>query len=265
MAQPAREVKSIQRAIVEVLSAQLSVHDSATAYKTGSSIILNASQHAHAKFLTKLDFSSFFPSINAATIARLLRASIRGIQDSDVTFVLDACLWYGDGEHALCVGAPSSPLLSNAAMYEFDVAASQVALASGCTYTRYSDDISISAQAPDLLSGVEQQIRVICRGMNYPNLVFNEEKRVAVGRGAAMRVTGLTLANDGAVTVGRLRKRGARAGVKNFLAGHMSLDRVDELKGELAFVLSVEPQYRDVLVSTYGHRIAELLPRQRDL
>lgn len=261
VAQPAREVKSVQRAIVTLLSPILPIHEAATAYVEGSSILRNAAFHENARYLTKLDFRGFFPSIDAAAISMLLRASIPEISDDDVRFVLNACLWTGDGRLALCIGAPSSPFLSNAVMFGFDTDVSAFAVAHGCKYTRYSDDIALSAQEPDLLRPIEDYIRKKCREMDHPRLELNDEKRVAVGRGASMQITGLTLANQGGVTVGRTRKRGVRAGVNRFVSGALSLEEIDALKGEVAFVLSVEPEFRGVLLASYGPQISLLLPR----
>ena len=75
-----------------------------------------------------------------------------------------------------------------------------------------------------------------------------------------MRVTGLTLANNGMVTVGRARKRGVRAGVDRFVKGRLSSEEARKLRGEIAFVLSVEPDFVHVLLNTYGDSAAGLLP-----
>lgn len=262
IAQPAVEVKAIQRAIVEVLTPRLPVHESATAYKLGSSILDNARRHERSRFITKLDFSNFFPSIDASAVAYHLRFHIQDIVDSDVQFILNACLWRHEGPHALCIGAPSSPLLSNVVMFIFDREITEYCRAVGVVYTRYSDDITISSDEPNILSGVEKFIRNVCRGSVHPKLLLNEDKRVAVGRGTGMYVTGLTLANQGFVTVGRKRKRGVRSGIKRFMSGEFSADEFERLKGEVAFVLSIEPGFRRVLIRTYGPAIAPLLPRQ---
>lgn len=264
VAQPAREVKALQRALVEILEPVLPIHEAATAYRSGASILENARRHKDARYLTKLDFSRFFPSIGDEAITLLLRSNVAGITDAEIRFVVSACMWRPEGISELCIGAPSSPLLSNAVMFSFDEAVQSHCESHGVQYTRYSDDIAISARVPDVLEPVEKWIRSYCAAMRFPRLVINETKRVAVGRGAAMRVTGLTLSNQAAVTVGRERKRGVRAGVKRYLTGELDAESFARLKGELAFVLSVEPEFRRVLVKTYGLRITPVLPRLKD-
>lgn len=261
VAQPAREVKALQRALVEELQKVLPMHDAATAYRKGSSIIRNAHAHADAKYLLKLDFEAFFPSIGPrALLAHLNKYAVGIWSDAELQFVLDLVLWIGnDGGRGLCIGAPSSPFLSNTVMFDFDAAVADVCSGVRVTYTRYSDDISLSAIDPGVLADVEVAVRELVGRIAYPRLKLNEAKRTSVSRAAAMRVTGLTLSNQGVITVGRVRKRGVRAGVQRYMRGLLDDAEARRLKGELAFVLSVEPEYRLVLFATYGMRAGELV------
>ena len=263
VAQPSKDVKAVQRGIVAVLENLLPVHPAATAYQRGASILENARRHANSRFITKLDFSQFFPSIDAPAVAHCLRSQITDIDDRDVEFILDACLWFLNGVRCLCIGAPSSPFISNAVMYEFDQQVFAVANGMGFTYTRYSDDVTISSIAPNVLADAEIAIREICARYRHPQLRINENKRVAVDRSTRRQITGLTISNDGRVTVGRIRKRGVRAGVSKFIRAQLSADEVVVLRGELAFVLNIEPEFRAVLERTYGDAITQILPRQR--
>jgi len=147
-------------------------------------------------------------------------------------------------------------------MFDFDSEAFAVTSAIGVSYTRYSDDIALSSMIPDTLRQAEDAVRQLVA--SRPALRINERKRVAVGRGTSMVVTGLTLTNQGWVSVGRERKRGVRAGVNSYLRGTMDEADTLKLKGEIAFVLSVEPEYRGVLVRTYGLRVWSLLPRSAE-
>lgn len=111
VAQPAREVKAVQRAICAILALRLPVHESATAYKSGSSILVNASAHMGRKYLTKLDFSDFFSCIDGSAISHLLRRNCPDFSVEELRFLIDVCTWRPEGRRVLCIGAPSSPLL----------------------------------------------------------------------------------------------------------------------------------------------------------
>jgi hypothetical protein len=192
-----------------------------------------------------------------------MRKYLKDLAPEEIGFVLSACMWKpkGTGIQRLCIGAPSSPLLSNSIMFEIDSDISTMCIEVDAVYTRYSDDICISSELPDVLGPLEQKIRLRIASNRSPVLKINEEKRVAVGRGNAMTVTGITLSNQGVATVGRQRKRGVRAGAMRYLSGLMSPDEVAKLKGEIAFVISVERGFRFVLIRTYGEGIRPLLPR----
>jgi hypothetical protein len=263
VAQPAREVKAIQRLIIQLIENKLPIHDAATAYRSGGSIFKNAKPHAAARFITKLDCENFFPCIDRTSLRRHLAKYLLELTPNEIDFILSACCWRpkGTSTQRLCIGAPTSPMLSNSIMYEVDRDISNMCAEVDVVYTRYSDDICISATRPDVLGELERKIRSRIAQNKFPSLTLNDKKRVSVGRGNAMNVTGLTLSNTGLVTVGRKRKRGVRSGAMHYINGILSADEIFRLKGEIAFVISVEPGYRYVLWNTYGAAIAPLLPR----
>ena len=112
-----------------------------------------------------------------------------------------------------------------------------------------------------VLGPLEQKITQRIAANHSPTLKLNEKKRVSVGRGTAMTITGITLSNQGMATVGRQRKRGVRAGALHYIQGLLSPDEIERLKGEIAFVVSIEPGFRLVLLRTYKDAIRPLLPR----
>jgi hypothetical protein len=63
IAQPARELKDIQRLLLERYLNVLPIHPAATAYVIGKNILSNAELHKDAKVLLKLDFKDFFLNI----------------------------------------------------------------------------------------------------------------------------------------------------------------------------------------------------------
>ena len=65
IAQPATEVKALQYWVMQHVLSQFDVHPAATAYQKGLSIADNARPHTRGRYLLKLDFSDFFPSIKA--------------------------------------------------------------------------------------------------------------------------------------------------------------------------------------------------------
>jgi len=63
IAQPTAEIKILQRLMLDRHIARLPISDVATAYRKGIGIANHALAHAPNKYLLKLDFKDFFPSI----------------------------------------------------------------------------------------------------------------------------------------------------------------------------------------------------------
>jgi hypothetical protein len=73
IAQPSRELKAIQRYILEHKLSVYPVHDRALAYVKGKNIFHNAREHIDAGPILKLDFRDFFPSIKVKDWRRFVR------------------------------------------------------------------------------------------------------------------------------------------------------------------------------------------------
>lgn len=254
IAQPAKEVKALQYWVMDAFLAQFAIHASATAYRGGKNIADNARPHRHGKFLLKLDFKDFFPSIKARDFRSFLQEKLVGLEEGDVEALSRILFWKPKGTQIMClsIGAPSSPLLSNLLLYEFD---QQVAAFCGkhdISYTRYADDLSFSSDESKKLESIERFITGLCNRSRAPKLTLNQDKTVRLSKATSRRVTGLILTNDEQVSLGRDLKRRIRSVVHYFVNGRLSREEILELKGMLAYVKSVEPTFLGRLRQRYG-------------
>lgn len=258
IAQPAREVKRLQYWIISNLLREFPIHSAALAYRKGKSILNNAKPHARKKFLLKLDFKDFFHSIKASDFRKFLeRAESKSVDASDVDYLCRILFWKDKrtGDLTLSIGAPSSPMLSNIFLYEFDAKVSEYCKATKVTYTRYADDMTFSTNKRDVLRSVTPVVAQVCDTLPYPRLHLKPEKTVHASRATSRRVTGLVLSNEGLVSIGHRRKREIRAAVHHFKAGKLNADNAAVLGGTLAFVNSVEPAFIKVLTKRYGRSV----------
>jgi RNA-directed DNA polymerase len=117
---PSRRLKALQRWLLANVLQVLPVHDAAAAYRKGRSIFDNAAVHAPNRYLLRMDVTDFFPSIMEADIERYASerpAFFPGWTDADrKAFRQLLCR-----HHALTIGAPTSPAVSNAICYDLDV------------------------------------------------------------------------------------------------------------------------------------------------
>jgi hypothetical protein len=254
IAQPAREVKALQYWVMKNFLSQFPIDPAATAYREGQNIADNALPHAHNRFLLKLDFKDFFPSIRDSDFKRFLAKNAASVTDIEAELLSRILFWRPKGTRLLClaIGAPSSPVLSNILLLEFDRAVSRFCSKLGIVYTRYADDLSFSAQTSDLLAEVEQRVANFCTTRRSPRLTLNVEKTVRVSKKRSRRVTGLVLTNEGKISLGRDLKREISATVHHFLTGRLTREEALSLRGTLAYVNSVEPEFLNRLRARYG-------------
>lgn len=117
----------MQRLILELLLPYLPVHENAFAYVEGKSIKRNALMHRNNEYFLKMDFSDFFNSIKPIDLRNVLfRNGYETIPHN--LNLIDNLFFYKKQKSglSLSVGAPSSPLISNAVLYDFDVRVSEL-------------------------------------------------------------------------------------------------------------------------------------------
>ena len=261
IAQPAREVKLLQRALVKVLLTSLPVHRCATAYRVGLSIRDNANAHAGDGPILKLDLRNFFPSLKASDWVAYCNKTKCLTNTEEIH--LTSCLLFhrrpGIRFLRLAIGAPSSPMLSNILMYDIDTRIFEAVAGNFVTYTRYADDMTFSAPRTGFLTGVMSKVAKIIRETRTPSLDINGDKTTFVTTKYHRTVTGLTLTNDGKVTIGREKKRKISAEVHYALNDKLNPADLQILAGMLAYVKAVEPTFLEWLQNKYGADIVRTI------
>lgn len=253
IAQPARELKFIQRMLIDVLLKDLPVHGSSMAYRSGVSIKDNAEIHAGNGPILKLDFQDFFPSIRSSDwLDYCRRNNVLDSQNASVTSRLLFRKAKGERLLKLSIGAPSSPLLSNILMFDFDRLVAAEAEKRGIRYTRYADDLTFSGQRIGMLKDMLDVVPAAARAIRRPRLRLNREKTKFITASSRRIVTGITLSNDGATGLGHDRKRLIRAKVHHAIQGKLEGEALKILAGELAFANVAEPEFISRLRLKYG-------------
>lgn len=253
IAQPSAEIKVVQRWLMENVLKSLPVHRAATAYREGISIADHAKKHSRRKFLLKMDFKDFFPSITFDDVRNHLIRHKR-LSEDEARLVGQFVCWRDKSRQQYClsIGAPSSPLLSNTLMYEFDRKMTEICKERKVVYSRYADDLAFSTNEQDVLRGVESSVKNVCKELEYPRLRVNPNKTVSVSRAHRKVLVGLVLTPEGEVSLGREKKRLLRAKLHRFDTNALAADEVATLRGELAFAWSVEPNFIAALLVSFG-------------
>lgn len=260
IAQPTAELKAVQRWAITRFISKMPVHEAASAYRSNRNIADHAQVHAKNKYLLKIDFKDFFPSIKARDFERHA-IKFLGVE-TRLALELAGLLFRRDEnrELTLSIGAPSSPMLSNSLMYEFDVRLADFCSIKGVEYSRYADDIALSTNHAHVLDEVNNFVSGLLVEVAYPRLKINPEKIVFTSKKFQRTLTGLTLTNHGTVSLGRERKREIRAMADYYRKGKLDENLHGRLKGFLAFSLSVEPEFVSTIRKLLGEeKYANLL------
>lgn len=265
IAQPTAEIKLLQRWAIGKYRDQLPVHSAAKAYIIGSGIQQHAAVHAQNSYLLKLDFKDFFPSIKGIDVRRHLAKHL-GIPSEELSLLMRLFCWRGKpaGALRLSIGAPSSPFISNSIMFEMDSAIELKCKEYGAIYTRYADDLAISTNQPNVLSATYDFIQTLCRESKYPHFELNAGKTVFTSKKHHRQLTGLTLASDGKLSLGRDKKRLIRAMAHAYSIGKLKPDDFGKLRGWVAFAHSIEPAFVQGLERMIGSHVLNTIRKANE-
>jgi len=231
-------------------------HEAAYGYVRGRGTRDNAEVHCGAQLLLRADIRNFFPSIS---INRLKK---RFIELKMHPVAADALAKFVTIDDHLALGLNASPMLANLVCVDLDNKIQKLAEASGCKYTRYADDISISGKRK-LPSKTE--LEKILQGEDFK---LNEKKFRITKKGQAHYVTGLSITDANGPHVPRRMKRRLRQELyyseKFGIEEHLT--RIDEesqsgfnrLDGTVHYVSNIESRVSNLLIS----RWKDLLKRE---
>lgn len=252
ISQPTKEIKFLQKLLVEHELSFLPIHTAAIAYQKGLSIKDYAEPHATSRYLLKLDFNDFFLSLHSDALDHKLQ--------QDTTFskterwLICNLLCRRPKKTSilrLSIGAPSSPFVSNYLMHEFDEKLSMFCSSNEIRYTRYADDLALSSSRPGILDEAKAYVINLLQELSYLRLSLNHEKTVNVSKKNKRTLTGLTLSNEGATSIGRDEKRKIRATFHAFTQGKLSIEEIVKLRGKLAFINAIDPAFVLALLQKY--------------
>ncbi|MEZ8820410.1 retron St85 family RNA-directed DNA polymerase [Vibrio sp. 10N.261.55.B8] len=258
IAQPSKELKEYQRKYLGLQ--QLPIHEAAMAYREGMSIKQNAIAHKNNPYLLKLDLENFFNSISDKLFWQVWESiqPLPSIQDKQT---LENLLFWcpsktTGGALVLSIGAPSSPLVSNFFMYQFDSVISKICLERGIAYTRYADDLTFSTKHKDILFELPLLVKEKLADLFGGSIRINRKKTKFSSKAHNRHVTGITINNDGKLSLGRERKRYIKHLVHQVQLNKLDTEDRQHLRGLIAFAKHIEPIFIQSLIRKYS---AELI------
>lgn len=264
----------VQRLILRRALSSLDLHPRTYAYRRGRSIVNCAQHHVGARWLIKFDLHNFFDTIFekrvyrvfleqgyselvAFELARLCtRSTLHTFPDRDVMKRYPVIPSYAIGSQGrLPQGAPTSGALANAVATPLDRELFEFATQTHLVYTRYSDDLTFSADERFTRANAAPVIRQVGAIVQRNSFVLHHKKTRIVPPGARHVVLGLLVDSTEVRLLPEFRRRvevHVRGVTKFGLAPHAAVRRfrsilsfVNYMDGCLAFAEGVEPDWAE--------------------
>ncbi len=167
-------------------------------FRKSRTIVSNANAHRKRRYVFNVDIADFFGTINFGRVrGYFIKDNSFGLDPAVATVIAQiAC-----HENALPQGSPCSPVISNLVANILDARLLPLAKASGCTFTRYADDLTFStnktifpSEIAKKLAGAEwevgQQLQDLIEKSGYK---LNTAKTRMSLRQSRQTVTGLVV------------------------------------------------------------------------
>lgn len=245
---PSVELKALQRSIHRNLSDQFHPHESCHGFISGKSNISNASLHTGKHAVLRIDIKKAFESASRNAVISAIKSVFSSLDLSDRTlYLLSAIVTY---RNHLPTGAPTSPLLLNAILHNFDANVYSICESLDLTYSRYADDLIISGNAPDRI------LEIVLKELGELGFKANNKKTRQMNYWQRQTVTGVVV-NHKTNLDGKMRKT-LRAAVYSWIcngSAHLENDEVNlqMLKGHLSYAIGVNKDW--------GHNLLRQLNR----
>lgn len=227
-------------------------HTAAFAYVKGRSIVDCVSKHKknESKWYLKTDFSGFFPNTTLDYTMKMMSMifPMSEVCKSEKGYnALKTALSLGFLNGGLPQGTTLSPALTNIISIPMDHALFNALAKKNIVYTRYADDMHISAVNKFPYKDVVNLIRETLKEFGAPYELKDEKTHFGSRAGRNWNL-GLMVNKDNNITVGYRNKKYFKAAMTNLILDTKNgklwdVGDVMHLRGQLSFYEMVEPEY----------------------
>lgn len=231
---PSKKLKLIQHIISYALSHFHDPHPASHGFIKERGIQTNAEVHVASNYILNVDLKDFFPSVSISRIERDLEKL--GFSTLSARLIGILCT----KNNKLPQGSPASPILTNIVSARLDKRLELFAVARGCQYSRYVDDITFSSDNHVFNSRFEKTLTKIIETEGFR---LNISKTRILSKSDRQEVTGIVVNEK--INVNRKFVRKVRAMIHT-LSQEGIYDGQDELKplvmstlGSLGFIRQI--------------------------
>lgn len=264
---PCDELQNALKELVNFIQDSCGVlyHTAAFAYIKGRSIVdcVKKHQRNESNWFLKTDFSGFFPSTTIDFVMHMFSmvfplSEICKTTEGKAELKKALSLAFLNG--GLPQGTTASPMITNIMMIPIDHTLFNELAHRNIVYTRYADDIHISAENcfpyRDIIKLIEQTLD----DFKAPFVIKKEKTHFGKKAGrSANWCLGLLLNKDNNITVSAKKKNYFKAALNSFVLDtknkkYWDVGDVMHLRGQLSYYKMIEPEYFENVIRQYNKK-----------
>lgn len=238
------------------------------AYRKGASLLQAVTPHAHSRAFFQTDLERFFDSISSDLIRSVLDQATTPVSDLPENIDHIVALLTIDGK--LPIGYSTSPILSNACLFGFDKRLANISNERKWIYTRYADDIIISADGRRAIEDASQVVESCLASELGDAFKINRRKSKLTTIGRKVKLLGFVILPTGIVAIDRDVKNRIESWLHFYTTDRSRLakifqeerdegmeDGLQRLSGLVSFVYAADPNYLEKLQNKFGSTVID--------
>lgn len=238
------------------------------AYRKGATLLQAVAPHARSRAFYQTDLESFFESITSELIRSTLVRNITPVLD--LSNHIDHILRLLTINESLPIGYSTSPILSNACLLGFDKRLATISFERNWVYTRYADDIILSANNRFTIEDAGRITEDCLLAELGEGFALNESKTKLTTVGRKIKILGLTILPTGSIVVDRDIKNRIESWLHFYVTDRPRLakifieergegmeDGLQRLSGLISYVYSADSAYLEKLRRKFGSTVID--------
>lgn len=266
---PSSKLKDFHRFLCSFLLEYLPADQSVSfAYRKGATLLQAVAPHAHSRAFFQTDLERFFDSITSNLIRLVLSQAKTPVLDLNehIDHILDLITING----RLPIGYSTSPILSNACLFGFDKRLASISEKRQWIYTRYADDIIISANHRLAIEDVTKVIENCLMAELGDGFTLNKNKTKFTTIGRKIKLLGLTILPTGTIAIDRDVRNRIETWLHFYMKDRSRLAKIfqeernegmeeglQRLSGLISYTNTADPAYLEKLRTKFGNTVID--------
>lgn len=238
------------------------------AYRKGATLMQAVAPHAHSRAFYQTDLNRFFESITSNLIQSVLSEAITPV--SDLMDYIEHILSLLTINGKLPIGYSTSPILSNACLFGFDKRLASISNDRKWVYTRYADDIILSAGDRLEIKDASKTIEDCLAVELGDGFTLNQSKTKITTVGRKVKLLGFVILPTGSIVIDREIRNRIESWLYFYVTDRSRLakifkeersegmeDGLQRLSGLISYIYSADSAYLERLRIKFGSTVID--------